>query len=131
MHELSVAQALLEQCERALATAGHGCSGLRVVHLTLGELAGVDGEQLRTAWDLLCRARGIEVRLRIAPQGAGLRCARCGPCERPLSGGWLRLCPGCGAPLVVEGGYELILERLELESTERDPCVPMNEEWLR
>lgn len=118
MHELSIARALLAQCESAVIRAGRRPHELRSVRVRLGELAGVDGDPLRFAWDALCRTRGIEAVLDLRPRPAGLVCADCGPAERPEALGWLRICPRCGAPLRVEGGDGIVLESLELEDAD-------------
>ena len=80
----------------------------------VGELSAVEPELIAFAWEAVTAdtddaASRIEVRWCPASQ----RCSECGPIEARVEGSWLRLCPNCSMPLVVEGGDELDIERIE------------------
>lgn len=111
MHEVSLVQALFDQADRAIAP--HASEVVRHMTVRVGELAGVDGELFRTAFDG-CRAeRGYgSATLEIVEVPAEWRCAACGAAVDP--GGSLR-CLACDGDATLEGGGELILERIELE----------------
>ena len=110
MHEASLCDALFDQVDRALVA--HRGARVRVIRVALGELAGVDPELFRLAFDALRvdRHPGAELDLTLVP--ATWRCPTC-RAERapdaPLA------CPTCQTPLALEAGGDLTLERLELE----------------
>jgi len=81
--------------------------------MRIGELAGVDSELFRTAFDG-CRAeRGYAAAaLIIVAESAIWRCATCGAAV--AAGGPLR-CSACDGEARLAAGGELILDRLELE----------------
>ena len=111
MHEYSIVQALIDRIE-AEAAMRHA----RAVHrvsVRIGEIAGVEVELLRTAYDMvregtICRAAPLDITT-VAPKW------ECGACRAPVAaGGWLT-CAICGKPARLIEGDEILLERLELE----------------
>lgn len=116
MHELSLAQALLEQVQ--VAAREHGNPRVERVRVRIGEFAGVEPEALRFAFATLRDDYGCAAaELAIEHVRARLRCPACGR-EREVRGadGALavdRACGQCG------GAAELILGR-ELELTAID-----------
>lgn len=108
MHELSIAQGILESTRTALTPY----PGARVerVRVAVGELTAIEPDLLRFAWEALLEGAPeagcvLEVEWRPARQS----CPTCGvPRERPERG-WLAVCEGCGGSLRVEGGQELDL----------------------
>lgn len=111
MHEYSLISSLMVEVERQARL--HDSTAVRAVHVRIGELAGVDPELFRTAFErirpsTLCAGAGLH--LLIEP--AEWQCPRCD--QRCLPGGALR-CPRCGGPLRALGGRDLVLERLDLE----------------
>lgn len=119
MHELSIAQALLEVCERELAGRGGGV--LESVRVAIGELSSVEPDLLRFAWEALLQdtrhdGAGIEIRFVLARQV----CGACGDVPERQPGSWLRICPRCALPLRVEGGDELDLLSMTLS---QDPVL--------
>ena len=110
MHELSVATNALRRCRIALGDdAGKRIESVRIA---IGELAAVDPDQLRFAWDAITSAGpDAEARLEIEWREAMQLCEACGACAKRVPHRWHLRCPTCGGPLRVEGGWELeILE---------------------
>ena len=112
MHEYSLVEALVRRVEeeagRRGATAVHG---LRV---SLGELAGVDPELFRTAYETFrAGTRCAEAALTLTVFPARWSCPRCG-IEIPR-GAALR-CPTCREPArMAEKADALLLESIEME----------------
>jgi Zn finger protein HypA/HybF involved in hydrogenase expression len=84
------------------------------VCLAVGELAAVEPELIAFAWEAVTSGtRDADSRLEIRWCPARQACAACGGIDERVEAGWLRLCPHCSAPLRVEGGDELDIERIE------------------
>jgi hydrogenase nickel incorporation protein HypA/HybF len=111
MHEYSIVSALVDRVARE--AGAHPGAVVRRVHVRIGELAGVEPELLRTAFDT-CRARSAcnGAELAIACEPAVWRCVRC---DWPIATGAVLRCPACQRPARLAGGGEIILERIELE----------------
>lgn len=112
MHEYSIVQALLERVERE-ARARHA-SAVHRVQVSIGELAGVEVELLRTAYNTIrhrtmCHDAVLDVR-RVPARWS---CSRCG---EPIPGGSARHCPSCGAMARLTTGDEIMLDRIEMEA---------------
>jgi hydrogenase nickel incorporation protein HypA/HybF len=111
MHEYSVVQSLMEQIE---AQAGrHRATAVHRVRLRIGELAGIDPDLLRTAYEMvregtICATAPLE----IDTVAARWECRGCG---RAIAAGSLLQCEACGRPARLAAGDEILLERLELE----------------
>lgn len=113
MHELSIAQAIVDVVEQEARTAG----GERVLGITLslGELAGVVEEQLRFCFPVVTDgtlAEGAELVIE-GVEGRGW----CPTCEREYHlRTLLSTCPDCdGFSSEVLAGQELRVARIELE----------------
>lgn len=110
MHEYSIVSALVEQ------VAHHAVprrARVQRLHVAIGELAGVDGELLRTAFTTFRAGTvcdGAELSLRAV--AAEWRCATC---DLALTRGAILRCPTCGRPARLAAGDEIILEQIELE----------------
>lgn len=117
MHELSIAQALVEQVEAA-ATKEHALRVVRVV-IVVGALSGVDGEALRTLFPLVAEGTvtaGAE--LVIEPVPTRVRCHACG--QESSAGDYFIGCVACGSKDVeLSAGRELNIQSVELEIDER------------
>lgn len=113
MHELSLAQALVEQAEAALRREGGG----RAVHLTvvIGALSGVDPEAFAFAYPLAAEGtllEGAELRMEEIP--ARVNCRACGAPSEPDP--LLIRCGACGSDEVdLVSGREFLLRELEME----------------
>lgn len=111
MHEYSIVQALLERVERE--ADAHRATQVHRVQVSIGELAGVEVELLRTAYETIrhrtcCHGAELEVH-RIA---ARWECARCG---EPIAAGTPLRCAACGAAARLAAGDEIMLDRIEME----------------
>ncbi|HVN76421.1 MAG TPA: hydrogenase maturation nickel metallochaperone HypA [Thermoanaerobaculaceae bacterium] len=114
MHELSIAEEIYRVSRAAVAE--HGSGRLERVTVAVGELSAVEPDLLVFAWEALTQG-GPDAgsTLDVEWHRARQFCAACGS-EKPRSdGGWLRLCPDCGAPLSVTGGTELDVMRVTFE----------------
>jgi len=112
MHELSIAQALVEQIEAHVAS--HGAQAVGRVVVKIGPLSGVEPELLATAFPLAAAgslAATAELILETLP--VRVRCQSCGA-ETEAAANRL-LCGECGDwHTQLRSGDELLLASLEL-----------------
>jgi hydrogenase nickel incorporation protein HypA/HybF len=111
VHELSVAIELL-RAARAEADA-RGGGRIESLRVEVGELSGVEPELLATAFEAVAEDgpdAGAALTIDWIPSRQ--TCPGCGPIAERQPGRWLRLCPRCAGPLLVQGGDELDLVRL-------------------
>ena len=111
MHEYSIVQALIDRV--AAEARARGAVAVYHLEVSIGELSGVECELLATAFETFRAGTvcaGAELTISRVP--ARWRCPRCA--APPAAGGPLR-CPACGAGLRLEGGDEILLERIEME----------------
>lgn len=122
MHELSLADALFDQIDAALAP--HPGAVVRLVRLQVGALAGLEPELFVHAFEDLQVPRGhpkAELQLTFIP--AVWSCPTCAVAlapDVPLA------CPACGIPARLTQGGDLILERIEFirDLASQDPEAP-------
>jgi hydrogenase nickel incorporation protein HypA/HybF len=114
MHEIAIANAVIEQVESEVQRAGASGHVTRIA-LVVGRLSGVNPDCLRFALDLLSTGTILEsARIEIVEPRASCRCAACG--ERVEIDDLEALCPRCGSSdVAIEGGRDLLLESIELE----------------
>ena len=112
MHELAVSVALIEEAERV--ARAHGAQRIAHLHVLIGPLSGVDGEQLARAY-AVARAGSLTAEATLEWSAAPLRvcCEHCGAlsevCAQRL------LCTACGSWRTrVVCGTELTLQSVEL-----------------
>lgn len=111
MHEYSIIQALLDRVgDEARA---RGASAVHRLHLSIGELSGVEVDLLTTAFQTfrgrsLCAGAELEIR----PVAAEWSCPRC---HAPILRGNALRCTECGVPASLARGDEIVLERIEME----------------
>lgn len=111
MHETALVSALLLRVERE--AAAHGARRVHRVEVELGELAGVEGELLRSAWEVYRLTTCCEdAELVLDPTPARWECPRCGTATP--RGGFLQ-CPACNVPARLTGGGDVMLRRIEME----------------
>ena len=113
MHELSLAESLIEQVERAVEAAGGG--RVTALHLSVGALAGVDADALRFGFDVATRGTRLEgAALEIALLPVIIHCPIC-DADVELPDIQHFRCPRCGTPsLDVRQGRELTIETVEV-----------------
>lgn len=113
MHELAVAQALVEQVDEVIRK--HGAASASLIRVRIGPLAGVVPELLGSAFPLAAAGRRMAravLDLVVAP--IRVRCQTCGA-ETEAAMNRL-VCGVCGDwRTQVIGGDELLLESVELE----------------
>ncbi|MBZ0234980.1 MAG: hydrogenase maturation nickel metallochaperone HypA [Deltaproteobacteria bacterium] len=115
MHEYSIVGALIEQVAREADARG---ARVHRLHVAIGELAGVDVELLRTAYDTFRPATVCaDAELDVRAVAADWRCPGCG---RSFRRGMRLQCSDCGRPARLAGGDEIVLERIELEVPEME-----------
>lgn len=117
MHEMSVAQSILEMAGEEAAR--NGCTRVVRVRVDYGPLSGIMPEALEFGFSALARGtphEGARLELRLLP--LRLRCPFCGA-EFDARGkdDVYAPCPECGEALAhtVISGHELLLARLEAE----------------
>jgi hydrogenase nickel incorporation protein HypA/HybF len=106
MHELSLATEVYRLCRSRVE--GGATSRIERVKVAVGELAAVEPDLLRFAWQAVTAAgpdagATLEIEWREAVQV----CHACGARPRRAAPVWHVDCPACGQPLRVEGGREL------------------------
>lgn len=112
MHELSIAEALLEQVRR------HAPAGNRVmeVRVEAGMQRAIDATALEWAWQAVAEGTDLaDAKLMFTELPYTLTCRHCG--SEWTSGDPLATC-ACGAEAGVIGGAELRLMSLEIETPE-------------
>jgi Zn finger protein HypA/HybF involved in hydrogenase expression len=110
MHELGLAAQIHRLCRRQLPPAAR----LHRVQLAVGELAAVEPELLRYAWEAMVGdGPDAGAALEIAWCAATQRCTSCGAVAERDAAEWKRECPGCGGTLAIEGGFELDVRGLD------------------
>jgi hydrogenase nickel incorporation protein HypA/HybF len=111
VHEYSIVASLVDRVEREVAI--HQGARVRRLHVAIGELAGVEIELLRTAWDTFTGRSACEgAELDVRPVAASWECPRCG---LAIDRGQILRCPTCARPAHLARGDEIILERIEME----------------
>jgi hydrogenase nickel incorporation protein HypA/HybF len=112
MHEVGIAQNLIEQVEKRLSQIGEPIQALKI-RVQLGKLAGVSPEALRFGFEVAkqnSRIAFAQIEVREIP----IRLS-CSSCKKEFET-QITVCPYCGAePLRVLSGKELAIESLEYE----------------
>jgi hydrogenase nickel incorporation protein HypA/HybF len=112
VHELSIAQAIVDVAARHAGTAR-----VERVHVRIGHLRQVVPSALAFSFELCAHGTpldGAELEIEHVPIGAVCRsCARASELN-----GFPLLCPACGGPVDVVKGEELQVESLELVTEE-------------
>ena len=111
MHEFSIASSLERLAEEHARK--HGAGRILRVHVSVGELSGVEVPLLETAWSVartggLCETASLVVR----GVPALWECPRCAEAVAP---GLALRCGACRVPVHLARGDELVLERIEME----------------
>lgn len=111
MHEYSVGQALMERI--GAEARAHGATAIHRVHLTIGELSGVEPDLLANAFSILkertlCERATLEI-TRVPARWA------CPTCRADIPAGEVLRCRTCGDAARLAGGDEIVLAQLEME----------------
>jgi hydrogenase nickel incorporation protein HypA/HybF len=112
MHELSVAESILEQVEELAAR--EGADGVNRVTVSVGSLSGVEPDALEFAFPVALETSGLDgVELVIERVPAHMKCAACGRTTEPEFP--FAVCAHCGsAEVECLGGRELLIQSVEL-----------------
>jgi hydrogenase nickel incorporation protein HypA/HybF len=124
MHEMGIALEIYRVCREA--AQAHGGGRIERVRMEVGELAAVEPDLLKFAWEAATTGGpDAGAILEISWFAAAQNCANCGEEKRHSEGSWLRICPDCGMPLEVTGGDQLDVIDVTLVSDEgqRDDAV--------
>ena len=115
MHELAVAQALVEQVEGVIRQ--HAASSASLIRVRIGPLAGVVPELLQSAFPLAAEGSRLQhADLELVASPIRVRCETCGA-ETEAAMNRL-VCGACGDwHTRIVSGDELLLESVELETT--------------
>lgn len=106
VHELTLATEVYRLCRSRVERAAG--SRIERVKLAIGELAAVEPDLLRYAWQaVIADGPDAGAVLEIDWREALQICDDCGARPVRTAPAWLTGCPGCGRPLRVEGGREL------------------------
>lgn len=113
MHEMSIAESIVEIAEEAARRAG--AIRVRTVFAEIGALAGVEIEALRFCWDAVTReglAAGAGLDITQIPGQAW--CIECSEAIVLLSS--LAACPHCGGyQVAITGGTEMRVREIAVE----------------
>lgn len=113
MHEISVAQGIIEIAEAKAREANSQC--IQTIKIRLGEFTTIVREALEFAFEVARRETLAEnARLEIETVPMVVRCVTCGPVTDPVRSVCL-ICPQCGLPLEIIAGEELQVEYIEIE----------------
>ena len=112
MHEMSIAQSIIDIVEKELAS--HGVEQLKAVNIAVGKLAAVVPEQLAFCFSMITletSLAGATLNIREVPPG--YTCVTCG--EEFTFGEMSILCPRCGDTNIdLTSGRELTIESIEV-----------------
>ncbi len=111
MHEYSIVAALMERVEAEAAS--RRATAVHRIRVRIGELAGIEPDLFAAAFEM-CREHGIcaGADLEIVPAET---CWACPACGATIAAGEILRCPDCSLPARLEGGQEILLERIEME----------------
>ena len=109
MHEVSLIQSLIAEVDRALAP--HPGAVVHVLHVRVGELAGVEPSLFRTAYDALRGVGGLaNAELVVVSEPAEWTCPTC---DVELVRGEPLTCRQCGTSARLVRGGDVFLDRIE------------------
>ena len=111
MHEYSIVQSLFDQIQET--ARGRGALSVRRVRVQIGEIAGVDVELLRTAYDLF-RVHTICAHAPLDVETVAVRWT-CPDGHGDITRGCALVCASCATPARLAAGDEIVLRQLELE----------------
>lgn len=118
MHEVSLMQNMLTIVEEAASRENAG--RVDSIHLRIGEMAGINIDSLRFAFDVLSKesvAAGAE--LDIEAVKLEMHCRRCGKSHNP--GEFSFKCPDCGGTdLDIVSGREMEIDYISIDDEGKD-----------
>lgn len=112
MHEYSIVASLIDRVQQEAVAYQH--ARVHRLHVTIGELSGVEIDLLKTAFDTF-RERTICSDAELSIESVAPRW-RCPECETDIDPGSVLRCVVCDRPARLVEGDEIILERIEMEA---------------
>jgi hydrogenase nickel incorporation protein HypA/HybF len=111
MHEYSLVSSLIERVQRE--AEAHGATKVHRLQVRIGEIAGVEVELLRTAYEM-CREKTVcdGAELEITLEEARWACPRC---DAAIPRGERLVCGTCGEAARLVAGDAMMLDRIEME----------------
>lgn len=106
MHELSIAQSILQLAERHVPAG----ATLQAVRIAAGPMRGIDPESMQFAWKGLMPDRAVTLELQTLPWQL-----RCPSCDRQWNSPELDMKCACGGEAHPVGGDELKLLSIEVD----------------
>ncbi|MDP6470353.1 MAG: hydrogenase maturation nickel metallochaperone HypA [Pseudomonadales bacterium] len=121
MHELSIAQSIMERVEAIRAE--HDAPGIASVQLQVGTLSGVDPYALELAFEVAVEGTGYaETRWNIENVLAKVDCHSCGKTTTP--DGPFPICMSCDSTdIEIVAGRELMIDTIEVDRNEETTYV--------
>lgn len=118
MHELAIAQAIVDRARTASERNGGG--RVLKIGLRIGEISGVEPDALSFGIEVLCKGTALEgLALEVEQPRRRLRCTACA--TEFVPDGFAVACPACGSPSSdCIAGQELDVTFIELEDL---PCA--------
>jgi hydrogenase nickel incorporation protein HypA/HybF len=112
MHEMSIAQSIVEVVEKELAS--HGVEQLKAVNIAVGKWAAVVPEQLAFCFSIITMETSLAgATLNIREVPLGYTCSACG--AEFTAGEMSIICPECGSTNIgLTSGRELTIESIEV-----------------
>ena len=116
MHEAGIAQDLIDVAVQHLARAPHG--PVRLLHVRIGEMAGVNPDSLDFAFEALGKGTAVEgARLAIERLPLTVDCAACG--QRTAVEDYVFRCGACrGEQVTIATGRELQFVSIDTDDPE-------------
>jgi hydrogenase nickel incorporation protein HypA/HybF len=117
MHELSIAQSLID--EACQAAAREGCGAVSRINIRVGSFCGVNVDALRFAFEVASESTACEgAVLSVEEIALTVECHRCKELKA-LHDSFLFICPTCGSPTPkIVTGQELELVSIEVTCQE-------------
>jgi len=112
VHEYSIVASLIDRVQQE--AEARGSSRVHRLHVKIGELAGVELDLMKTAFDTF-RERTICDGAELSIHAVSASWA-CPSCKRTVERGAILRCDTCGRPARMVQGDEIILERIEMEA---------------
>ena len=114
MHELSIAESLIEMIEENAAT--HNFKKVTKITLEIGVLAGIEKSALLFCFDVAAKnSLAEDAELVILDKLAGGICRHCH--RQVITSGWYQPCPHCGhVGIEISEGQQMIIKSLQVEN---------------
>ena len=122
MHEAGIAEYLIEVALQHLQRVPHG--PVRLLHVRIGEMAGVNPDSLDFAFECLSKGTGVDgARLEVERVPLAVECDACG--KRSPVTDYVFRCAACGAETVrIASGREMEFVSIDADDPEEASGAP-------